>query len=101
LTFRLNACGGEPRTGRITAFSHRHASHHRTGVAAGAVFAFAASFDEVVMVLFVAGPQQRTLPKQMFTGLREQLDPTIIAAAVLMIVLTALLMLVTRRLNKR
>ena len=55
------------------------------GVAAGAVFAFAASFDEVVMVLFIAGPDQRTLPKQMFTGLREQLDPTIIAAASLML----------------
>lgn len=63
------------------------------GVGAGAVFSFATSFDEVVMVLFIAGPGQRTLPKQMFTGLREQLDPTIIAAAVTMVLITSALMI--------
>lgn len=99
--FRLMRAAASLGAGRITAFRTVMLPIIAPGVAAGAVFAFAASFDEVVMVLFVAGPQQRTLPKQMFTGLREQLDPTIIAAAVLMIVLTALLMLATRRLNKR
>lgn len=63
------------------------------GIGGGAIFAFATSFDEVVMVLFIAGPGQRTLPKQMFTGLREQLDPTIIAAAVTMVCITSALML--------
>lgn len=63
------------------------------GVGAGAVFSFATSFDEVVMVLFIAGPGQRTLPKQMFTGLREQLDPTIIAAAVTMVLIISALMI--------
>jgi hypothetical protein len=33
----------------------------------------------------IAGPSQRTLPMQMFGGLREHLDPTITAAATLMI----------------
>ena len=51
------------------------------GVISGALFAFVTSFDEVVVVLFLAGPEQRTLPKQMFTGIREQISPTITAAA--------------------
>ncbi|GMU71218.1 MAG: ABC transporter permease [Burkholderiales bacterium] len=55
------------------------------GVATGALFAFATSFDELVVALFVASPAQFTLPRQMFAGLREFLSPTIAAAAVLLI----------------
>jgi putative spermidine/putrescine transport system permease protein len=62
------------------------------GVATGAIFAFATSFDELVVALFVAGPQQFTLPRQMFAGLREFLSPTIAAAAVLLIALSAVLL---------
>lgn len=51
------------------------------GMVSGALFAFLASFDEVVIALFVASPAQRTLPMVMFSGLREQYSPTIIAAA--------------------
>ncbi|ATU95456.1 ABC transporter permease [Phyllobacterium zundukense] len=99
--FRLMRAAASLGAGKITAFRTVMLPIIAPGVAAGAVFAFAASFDEVIMVLFVAGPQQRTLPKQMFTGLREQLDPTIIAAAVLMILLTTFLMLAALRLNKK
>ena len=53
----------------------------RTGVISGALFAFATSFDEVVVTLFLAGPEQITLPRQMFSGIRENLSPTIAAAA--------------------
>lgn len=52
-------------------------------VAAGALFAFAISFDELIVALFIAGPEQFTLPRQMLAGLREFLSPTIAAAAVL------------------
>jgi putative spermidine/putrescine transport system permease protein len=55
------------------------------GVATGALFAFATSFDELIAALFVASPAQFTLPRQMFAGLREFLSPTIAAAAVLLI----------------
>ncbi len=55
------------------------------GVATGALFAFATSFDELIVALFVASPAQFTLPRQMFAGLREFLSPTIAAAAVLLI----------------
>lgn len=71
------------------------------GIAAGAVFAFITSFDEVVAVLFIAGPEQRTLPRQLFSGMREQLEPTIIAASVIVIILTVSLMLVAGRLQRQ
>lgn len=61
------------------------------GVATGAIFAFITSWDEVVVALFVAGPGQRTLPRQMFAGLREQLDPSIMVVATIMIVTSVLL----------
>lgn len=51
------------------------------GVISGALFAFLTSFDELVVALFIAGPEQRTLPMAMFSGIREEISPTIIAAA--------------------
>ena len=54
------------------------------GLLSGAIFAFATSFDEVVMALFISGPAQMTLPKQMFLSIRETISPTLLAAAVLM-----------------
>ncbi len=64
------------------------------GVISGALFAFAISFDEVVVTLFLAGPTQTTLPRQMFTGIRENITPTIAAVATLLIIFTTSLMLV-------
>ena len=64
------------------------------GVISGALFAFATSFDEVVVTLFLAGPSQVTLPRQMFTGIRENINPTIAAVATLLILFTTGLMLV-------
>jgi putative spermidine/putrescine transport system permease protein len=60
------------------------------GIASGAVFAFATSLDEVVLTLFVAGPNQRTLARQMFSSIRENISPAIAAAAFLFIVGTVL-----------
>jgi putative spermidine/putrescine transport system permease protein len=70
------------------------------GMISGALFAFVTSFDEVVVVLFIASPDQRTLPKQMFSGIREQISPTITAAAT-MLVIAAAVMLVTVELLRR
>jgi putative spermidine/putrescine transport system permease protein len=63
------------------------------GVISGALFAFATSFDEVVVTLFLAGPTQVTLPRQMFTGIRENINPTIAAVATLLTLFTTGLML--------
>ncbi len=71
------------------------------GLLSGAAFAFVASFDELIIALFLAGPGQRTLPMQMFVGLREHLDPTITAAGTLMMSLSILLLVVADRLRRR
>ena len=64
------------------------------GVVAGAIFAFATSFDEVVVALFMTSAEQRTLPVQMFSGIRDQINPTIMAAATLLLALSTTLFLV-------
>ena len=58
------------------------------GIVSGALFAFITSFDEVIVALFIAGIEQYTLPRQMFAGIRENLDPTIAAVATVMIVVS-------------
>lgn len=65
-------------------------------IATGAVFAFAISFDELIVTLFIAGPGQVTLPRQMFAGLREVLSPTLSAAAVVLALASVGLLGLTR-----
>ncbi|WJF91773.1 ABC transporter permease [Paraburkholderia bonniea] len=71
------------------------------GVISGALFAFATSFDEVVVTLFLAGAQQTTLPRQMFTGIRENISPTIAALATILIVFSTCLLLALEWLRGR
>jgi putative spermidine/putrescine transport system permease protein len=71
------------------------------GIFSGALFAFTTSFDEVVVVLFLGGVEQRTVPRQMWTGLREQLSPTILAVATLLIALSVLLLVTLELLRRR
>ncbi|MEO8599806.1 MAG: ABC transporter permease [bacterium] len=71
------------------------------GLISGALFAFATSFDEVVITLFVAGPNQTTLPRQMFTGIRENISPTIAALATILIIFSTCLLLVLEWLRGR
>ncbi|MCC4800308.1 ABC transporter permease [Enterovibrio norvegicus] len=71
------------------------------GVISGALFAFITSFDEVVVVLFIAGPEQTTLPIQMWSGIREEISPTILAAATLLVVLSIALLTTLEFLRRR
>ena len=71
------------------------------GVISGGLFAFITSFDEVVVVLFVGSAGQKTLPWQMFTGLREQISPTILAVATLLVVISIALLTVVELLRRR
>jgi putative spermidine/putrescine transport system permease protein len=71
------------------------------GMISGALFAFVTSFDEVVAVIFIAGPEQRTLPRQMFSGIREQISPTITAAASVLIVISTLMLVTIELLRRR
>ena len=71
------------------------------GVVSGGLFAFITSFDEVVVVLFVGSAGQKTLPWQMFTGLREQISPTILAVATILVVVSICLLTVVELLRRR
>ena len=59
------------------------------GLAAGAVFAFYGSFDEVILSLFLQGPGVTTLPVQMFTSIQYELTPKIAAVSSLLVLLAA------------
>ncbi|MEB8388852.1 ABC transporter permease [Rhodobacteraceae bacterium KMM 6894] len=71
------------------------------GVISGGLFAFITSFDEVVVVLFVGSASQKTLPWQMFTGLREQISPTILAVATILVGISILLLTTLELLRRR
>ena len=71
------------------------------GVISGALFAFVTSFDEVVVVRFVGSYQQRTIPWAMFSGLREQISPTILAVATLLVILSVLMLTTVELLRRR
>ncbi|MCB1833561.1 MAG: ABC transporter permease [Geminicoccaceae bacterium] len=71
------------------------------GVVSGALFAFITSFDEVVVVLFLAGFDQRTIPRQMWAGIREQISPTILAVATLLVLISIMLLATVELLRRR
>ena len=71
------------------------------GVISGALFAFITSFDEVVVVLFVASFEQRTIPWQMFSGIREQISPTILAVATMLVLVSIMLLTAVELLRRR
>jgi len=71
------------------------------GVISGALFAFVTSFDEVVVVLFVAAHDQQTIPRQMWNGIREQISPAILAVATILVVISIALLSVLELLRRR
>ncbi|MXW48482.1 MAG: ABC transporter permease [Gammaproteobacteria bacterium] len=71
------------------------------GVISGALFAFITSFDEVVVILFVGSFEQRTIPWQMFSGIREHISPTILAVATLLVLVSVLLLTTIEMLRRR
>lgn len=71
------------------------------GVISGALFAFATSFDEIVVALFIAAPEQRTLPRQIFAGLRQSITPTVTAVATVLILISFTLMATLEWLRRR
>lgn len=71
------------------------------GVISGALFAFVTSFDEVVAVLFIAGPDQQTIPRQMWNGIREAISPAILAVATILVVISIALLATVELLRRR
>ena len=71
------------------------------GVISGALFAFVTSFDEVVAVLFIAGPDQQTIPRQMWNGIREAISPAILAVATILVAISIALLATVELLRRR
>ena len=71
------------------------------GVISGGLFAFITSFDEVVVVLFMGGPETVTLPRQMWSGIRQEISPTILAAATCLVLISILLLTTLELLRRR
>ena len=71
------------------------------GMISGSLFAFITSFDEVVAVLFLSGFEQRTIPRQMWAGIREQISPTILAVATILVLLSIALLVTIELLRRR
>ncbi|MCE8422233.1 ABC transporter permease subunit, partial [Rhodovulum sulfidophilum] len=71
------------------------------GVISGALFAFVTSFDEVVVVLFVAAHDQQTIPRQMWNGIREQISPAILSVATILVIVSVLLLATVELLRRR
>ena len=93
----LPKAGASLGAGPLTVFGRITLPLIMPGIVSGSIFAFAASFDEVVIALMVTGPSQRTLPREFLSGARENLDPTILAVATILILIsTALLLTLTR-----
>ncbi|MFT5607766.1 MAG: putative spermidine/putrescine transport system permease protein [Parvicella sp.] len=71
------------------------------GVISGGLFAFITSFDEVIVVKFIGSYEQRTIPWQMFSGIREQISPTILAVATLLVCISIMLLASLEMLRRR
>ena len=85
----------------LTAFRKVQLPLIMPGVLSGALFAFITSFDELVVVLFLGSARQKTLPWQMFSGLREQISPTLLAVASIMVALSVVLLAAVELLRRR
>ena len=71
------------------------------GVISGALFAFITSFDEVVIVMFMASLDQLTIPKQMWAGIRQEISPVILCMATCLVALSILLLSTVELLRRR
>lgn len=71
------------------------------GMISGGLFAFITSFDEVVVALFLSGFEQRTIPRQMWAGIREQISPTILAVATILVLISIALLATLELLRRR
>ncbi|NAW57511.1 MULTISPECIES: ABC transporter permease [unclassified Vibrio] len=87
--------------GPVYTFRHVTLPLIRPGMISGALFAFGTSFDEVVVALFLTGAEQKTVPRQMWSGIREQISPTILAVASMLILMSVLLLVTLELLRRR
>jgi len=97
----LNRAAASLGAGPLRTFTRVQLPLIAPGVLSGALFAFATSFDEVVVVLFLGGVEQNTIPRQMWAGIREEISPAILAVATFLIVFAAALLFTVGWLRRR
>lgn len=87
--------------GPLTVFRHVTMPLIMPGVVAGALFAFVTSFDDVIVALFLTGPEQHTLPREMWKGIRQQINPVILSAASSLVFLSLVVLLLVEYARRR
>ncbi len=97
LTRAAASMGADP----VTTFRRVQMPLILPGVISGALFAFVTSFDEVVVVLFVGGLDEQTIPRQMWSGIREQISPAILSVATILVIISILLLTTVELLRRR
>lgn len=97
LTRAAATCGADPTTTFFRVIMPLIAP----GVISGALFAFITSLDEIVIVYFIAGPNQTTVPLKMFSGIREEISPTILAVASILVGISILLLTTLELIRRR
>ncbi|HEX2316385.1 MAG TPA: ABC transporter permease [Thermomonospora sp.] len=98
---RLEQAAAVLGAGRLTTFRTVTLPMVAPGVVSGALFAFVTSFDEVVVSLFIQSPYLQTLPVQMYSSVTRDTDPTIAAAATMIVTLTTAIVLAATLLTAR
>lgn len=64
------------------------------GIVAAAVLAFVASFDDVIIVNFIAGVEQTTMPKELWKGIRDETSPLVLSVSTVMVVVSTIVLAV-------
>ncbi|RUW98981.1 ABC transporter permease [Mesorhizobium sp. M8A.F.Ca.ET.059.01.1.1] len=77
---------------RLQAFFHVVLPNIWPGVAAGAVFAFLASFDEATVAFFISGIEGKTITRKMFEDIDFNLTPVIAAVSTILTLVSLVLM---------
>ena len=101
IDFSLEQAAWTLGAGKIKAFVKVTLPLMRPAVLTAALFSFLASFDEVVIAIFISGTSAITLPKKMWDGIREEIEPTIAAVAALLIALSLVLVFIAEILRRR
>jgi putative spermidine/putrescine transport system permease protein len=98
---RLEQASMSLGAGRVRTFFNITFPIIRPAIFTALLFSFIRSFDELITAMFISGVQAKTLPKQMWDGIRDEINPTIAAVAALLIFLTIFLMLLIAFLRHR
>jgi len=88
---RLETAAASLGAGALTTFRTVTLPLILPGVLSGLLFAFATSFDEIIVSLFITNPYLKTLPVQIFTSITRDADPTVAAVGTVLLCATTTL----------